>query len=162
MRRALGPIAAGAARVALGGFWLHEGLFKYHAGFGTADIRLVADSADQNPRAPGYFVWFADHVLRPAAGVFGVAMPLLETALGVALVLGIATLLAAAGSVLTLTSYWAADQLIGQYPAMLLLSLVPLLWPAAAARYSATVLLPRRLRPACPPARPGCRTSAVR
>ena len=35
------PALAGAARVALGGLWLHEGITKYRAHFGAPDILLL-------------------------------------------------------------------------------------------------------------------------
>jgi thiosulfate dehydrogenase [quinone] large subunit len=141
-----GPVILGSARVALGALWLHEGIFKYTAHFGRADILLVAQSADSNSRVPGFFVWFSDHTLHKAPGLFGIAMPLLETLLGLALVLGVLTRLVAFGSIFTLLTYWCADQLIDQYPVMALLSVLILLWPTAAARLSTTTVLLRALR----------------
>src|SRR5271155_4245452 len=85
-------IIFGAARVALGILWLHEGLFKYSAHFGRADILLVADSAKSNSRVPDYFAVFADSVLRGWPGLFGFVIPLLEAGLGIALILGVFSL----------------------------------------------------------------------
>ena len=68
--------------------WLHEGIFKYSAHFGRADILLVADGAKTNSRVPGFFAGSAEQVLGSWRGLFGFVIPLLETALGVALVLG--------------------------------------------------------------------------
>jgi thiosulfate dehydrogenase [quinone] large subunit len=125
----------------LGALWLHEGLFKYRAGFGRADILLVVDSVSSNRRVPGFFVAFSDFALKGAPGVFGVAMPLVETLLGVALILGVATLPAAIASILTLLTYWSADQLVNQYPVMAALSILIIIWPVAAARISTTTLI---------------------
>ncbi|WP_051681873.1 DoxX family membrane protein [Cellulomonas sp. HZM] len=143
-------------RVALGALWLHEGVVKVRAGFGAADIGFVADNARTDGRVPGYFSAFADHVLGPAAGLFGVLMPALEIGLGLALVAGVLTLTAAVGSVVTLMSYWSADQLIDQYPVMVLLAIPLLLWPAAAARLSVTAAVLRR------PGRAGTRIDGTR
>ena len=139
------PALVGAARVALGVLWLLEGILKYRAGFGAADIGFVIDGAATNSRVPGYFAVFADTVMRPAPALFGVAMPLLETALGVALILGVLTRAAALMSVLTLLLYWSADQLIGQYPVMLALSVVVVAWPTAARALSVSALVERRV-----------------
>lgn len=140
-------VAAVAARAALGLLWLNEGVTKYRAGFGGADILLVVQSADGNSRVPAFFTVFADSVLAHLSGVFGVVMPLLETGLGVLLVLGMLTAPAALVSALTLSLYWSADQLIAQYPVMAALSAVVVAWPAAAARFSVTALAARRMRP---------------
>ncbi|MFJ3406009.1 hypothetical protein [Promicromonospora sp. NPDC090134] len=138
-----------AARVALGVLWLNEGLIKYRAGFGAADIRLVVDGAAANSRVPGYFQVFAEHVLGAAPGLFGVLMPLLETGLGVALIAGVLTLPVAFASVGTLLSYWSADQLTESYPVMVALAVVLVAWPLLASRVSATALVRRvRLSPA--------------
>lgn len=136
-----------AARVALGVLWINEGLIKYRAGFGAADIQLVADGAAASSRVPGYFQVFAEHVLGPASGLFGVLMPLLEVGLGVALVAGVLTLPVALASVGTLLSYWSADQLTDSYPVMIALAVVLVAWPALASRVSVSALV-RRLSPA--------------
>jgi len=134
--------------VALGALWLHEGILKYRAGFGAADIGFVVDGAASNPRVPGFFQAFAEAGLGAAPGLFGVLVPLLETVLGAALVLGVLTRPAAAVSVVVLASYWLADLLVWQYPVMVLLSAVVLMFPAAAAAWSLpslrTVLASRR------------------
>jgi len=134
-------IVFGAARVTLGILWLHEGIFKYTAHFGRADILLVADSAKSNSRVPEYFGAFAGHILGSWPGLFGFVIPLLETALGVALIIGALSLLAALASLLTLMTYWSSDQLIAQYPIMGILSAVVIAWSAWAARLSATSLV---------------------
>jgi thiosulfate dehydrogenase [quinone] large subunit len=131
----------GAARVALGILWLHEGFVKYHAGFGKADILLVADGAGSNTRIPGFFTFFADHLLRPFAELAGFVVPLVEVGLGVALILGIFTLPVALGSLFNLMTYWCSDQLVGQYPIMGALSGVLIAWPALASRLSLTELV---------------------
>jgi len=140
------PALAGAARVALGLLWLHEGFVKYRAGFGAADIGFVVDGAASNPRVPGFFQAFTDLVLGAAPGLFGVVMPLLETLLGVALVVGVLTVPAAWASVGALTTYWLADLLVWQYPVMVLLSAVVLAAPAAASAWSLGGLLASRRR----------------
>lgn len=133
-------VAVGAARVGLGILWLHEGLFKYSAHFGRADILLVADSARSNSRVPEYFTAVADFALCGWPGLFGFLIPLLETCLGLLLTLGILTLPAAMVSLLTLMTYWSSDQLIAQYPIMGALSVVVIAWPLLAGRFSATSL----------------------
>jgi len=150
--RAVAVVVAVAARVALGVLWLREGLVKYHAGFGAADIRLVVDSTASNPRVPSLYQAFTEHVLANVSTLFGVAVPLLETALGIALVLGLLTRAAVCVSIGTLMTYWLADQLVGQYPVMVSLSVVVLLAPVAATRWSVTRLLAHALRD-----RPRCR-----
>jgi len=134
--RSLAAPALSAARVALGVLWLHEGFVKYHAGFGKADILLVADGASSNTRIPGFFTFFADHLLRPFAELAGFVVPLVEVGLGVALILGIFTLPVALGSLVNLMTYWCSDQLVGQYPIMGALSGVLIAWPALASRLS--------------------------
>lgn len=131
----------GAARVGLGILWLREGLFKYGAHFGRADILLVADSAKSNGRVPDYFTVLAEPALRGWPGLFGFLVPLLETCLGVALIVGLLSLPAAIVSLLTLMTYWSSDQLIAQYPIMGVLSVVVIAWPLLAARLSATSLI---------------------
>lgn len=140
------PVLAGATRVALGVLWLNEGLLKVRAGFGGADILLVANSAESNSRVPEYFTAFARFALQGAPDLFGFVMPLLELGLGVALVLGILTLPAALMSVLTLTLYWSADQLIGEYPVMIVVSAVVIAVPLTASRFSLTTLVERLRR----------------
>lgn len=140
------PVLLGATRVALGLLWLNEGLIKYRSGFGAVDIRLVVDSAASNPRVPAFFQAFAETVLGSAPGLFGVLMPLLETSFGVILILGIFTLPVAYASIFTLMTYWLADQLVWQYPVMVLLSALVLLLPAAARRLSVGMFIERHLR----------------
>ena len=137
---ACASIIFGAARVALGILWPREGTFKYRAHFGRADILLVAHGSKSNSRVPGYFESFAGHILGSWPGLFGVVIPLLETALGVVLVFGVLTLPAALASLLTLMTYWSSDQLIAQYPVMGILSAVVITWSVRAARFSATSL----------------------
>lgn len=123
-------LLGGGARVAVGVLWLIEGILKYRAGFGAADIELVAQSTEGNPRVP----WFFEPLgafMGMAPGLFGVVMPALEIALGVLLVAGFLTRIAALLSIGTLMLYWSADQLIAQYPAMVVLSAVVLLVPAS-------------------------------
>lgn len=122
-RRALAVSAlAGIARVALGILWLKEGLLKYHAHFGAPDIGLVVSSAAGNSRVSPLFRWFTTHVLGSWPTLFGAIVPLAETALGVALILGVLPHLAALVSALQLCFYWSADQLVAQYPLMAALS----------------------------------------
>lgn len=142
----LAAVVMTAARVALGVLWLNEGLIKYRAGFGAADIQLVVDGAAANSRVPGYFQVFAEHVLGAAPGLFGVLMPLLETGLGVALIAGVLTLPAALAGVLTLMTYWSADQLTASYPVMVALGVLLIVWPLVATRFSATALVVRSAR----------------
>jgi thiosulfate dehydrogenase (quinone) large subunit len=140
------PVTVGAARVGLGILWLHEGLFKYSAHFGRADILLVADGARSNSRVPEYFTAVAEFALRGWPGLLAFLIPLLESCLGVALILGVLTLPAAMVSLLTLITYWSSDQLIAQYPIMAVLSVVVIAWPLLAARFSTTSLIVRNLQ----------------
>jgi DoxX. len=135
------PIGFGAARVAVGVLWLLEGTTKYRAHFGAADILLVAGNAASDSRVPDYFSWFAATLLTPLAGLVGTVVPLLEVGLGVALILGVLTLPAAVVSALNLGLYWSADQLIDQYPVMLLATIAIIGWPRAARRFSVSDLL---------------------
>lgn len=137
-------LAATVARVVLGVFWLHEGIVKYHAGFGRADILLVVSSAAQNPRVPGFYRVFTNDVLGHVPTLFGVVVPLVETSLGLALIVGLLTLPAALMSVVQLCSYWLADQLIAQYPVMIALSALVILGGLSSSRYSLTTVLLRR------------------
>jgi thiosulfate dehydrogenase [quinone] large subunit len=139
----IAAVLAGAIRVTLGVLWLHEGTLKYRAHFGAADILLVANSAKSNSRVPGYFKSFADFALAGWPHFFGFAMPLLETALGVALVMGVFSLPASFMSAFTLLTYWSADQLITEYPIMVALSTVVIAWPLLASHFSVTTLAER-------------------
>jgi thiosulfate dehydrogenase (quinone) large subunit len=76
----------------------------------------------------------------------GFVIPLLETGMGIALILGVLTLPAAMVSLLTLMTYWSSDQLIAQYPIMGMLSAVVIAWPVLAAHLSATSLIVPALR----------------
>ena len=119
------------ARVAAGALWLAEGTLKYRAGFGSADILLVAGGASGNSRVPFFFRPLGA-VMQAVPVLFGVAIPALEIVLGVVLVLGLGralTTIAALGSVATLMLYWSSDQLIAQYPVMTLLSAIVLAVP---------------------------------
>lgn len=133
-------IIFGVARVALGALWLHEGIFKYTAHFGGADIQLVVDGAKSNSRVPEYFGVLAERILGSWPGLFGFVIPLLETALGIALVIGVLSLPAALASLLMLMTYWSSDQLIAQYPIMGCLSALVIAWPTWSTRLSATTL----------------------
>ncbi|VXB54266.1 Thiosulfate dehydrogenase (quinone) large subunit [Microbacterium sp. 8M] len=124
-------VVGALARVAAGVLWLGEGTLKYRAGFGAADILLVAQGASGNSRVPFYFRPLGA-LMQAAPGLFGVAIPALEVAIGVLLVLGlgrVATTVVALGSVATLMLYWSSDQLIAQYPVMVLLSAIVLALP---------------------------------
>ena len=144
----MNALPANLCRVGLGAFWIHEGVFKYNAGFGKADILLVTGSVAQNSRVPGFYKLFGEHVLAQAPSLFGFLVPLLEVGLGVALVLGVFTLPIALASVFQLCNYWLADQLITQYPIMMAMSAVVAAFAPAARRYSLTTLaLHRAARP---------------
>ncbi|AZG47552.1 DoxX family membrane protein [Gordonia insulae] len=138
------PVLMGAARIALGILWLNEGILKYRAHFGSADIQLVVDGAMSNSRVPGYFTEFATLVMDPLTELFGVAIPAMETGLGIVLVIGVLVRPAAALSAVMLMTYWMADQLIGQYPIMVLLSVAVVAFPHAASGWSLPTLLVSR------------------
>lgn len=125
-------------RLALGVFWLREAIIKWHAGFGAADINLVVESTRTNDRVPGFYQYFTTHVLAAAPGLLGVVVPVLEATLGVLLFVGVTSRWVALISVGELASYWLADQLIWEYPIMLLLSAAVIAWPTS--RQSRVVL----------------------
>lgn len=127
------PLLGGAARVAAGALWLAEGVLKYRAGFGAADIDLVAHSTADNSRTPWWFEPLGSF-MGTAPGLFGVAIPALEVLLGVLLIAGLLTRLTALASIGTLMLYWGSDQLIAQYPVMVMLSAV-VLWVSASGRF---------------------------
>jgi thiosulfate dehydrogenase [quinone] large subunit len=135
-----GGLVAGVARVALGVLWLHEGWFKYKAHFGRADILLVVGSVDGNSRVDPHFRAFVDFALHSWPGLFGFIVPLLEFALGVALILGILTLPAAIVSLFNLMNYWSADQLTPQYPIIGVLSVAVVAFAGYATLFSTTSL----------------------
>lgn len=123
-------LLGGGARVATGVLWLLEGVLKYRAGFGAADIELVAQSTKGNSRVP----WFFEPLGSSMAGapqLFGLVIPGLEVVLGGLLIAGALTRLAAFLSIGTLMLYWSADQLTEAYPAMVMLSAVVLLIPTS-------------------------------
>ncbi|QNA93796.1 MULTISPECIES: DoxX family membrane protein [unclassified Microbacterium] len=140
----IGSVLGGGARVAVGVLWLNEGFVKYRAGFGAADIALVTGSTEENPRVPWFFAPVGSF-MQTAPGLFGVVMPALEVALGLLLVAGLLTRIAAFVSIGTLMLYWSADQLIAAYPAMVVLCAVVLLLPAAG-RFGVDGWLRRRRR----------------
>jgi thiosulfate dehydrogenase (quinone) large subunit len=142
-RQRVAVIVATLARVTLGALWINEGLLKYHAGFGRADILLVVHSTAQNPRVPEFYEFFTANALGKAPDLFGFGVPLLETGLGIALVLGIFTFPTALVSVAELCNYWLADQLITQYPIMMGLSAAVAAFAPSASRYSLTTVILR-------------------
>jgi thiosulfate dehydrogenase [quinone] large subunit len=142
-RQRVATIVATLARVTLGALWINEGLLKYHAGFGRADILLVVHSTAQNPRVPDFYKFFTANALGKVPDLFGFGVPLLETCLGIALVLGIFTLPAALVSVAELCNYWLADQLITQYPIMMALSAAVATFAPSASHYSLTTVILR-------------------
>lgn len=125
-----------ATRIGLGALWIHEGYVKFHAHFGSADILLVVAGAGPNSRVPGYFQAIADNLLRPAAGLAGVLTPLTEVGLGVALIVGLFSVPVAIGSAILLATYWSSDQLIAQYPIMIVLSVAVVAGHAYVDRWS--------------------------
>lgn len=144
----IGPALGGAVRVVLGVLWIREGMTKYRAHFGRADILLVVDSAKQNPCVPGVFSDLLSQSLGRAPTLFGALVPAWETLLGVALVAGLLSRLLAGAAVGTLMTYWLSDQLIGQYPVMVLLASAVLVFPAAASALTVASLVRTRLTPA--------------
>lgn len=119
-----------AARVTVGVLWLIEGIVKYRAGFGAADILLVADGSASNSRIP---TWFAPlgSFMSTAPDLFGYVIPALEVALGVLLIAGLFVPFAAFASIGTLMLYWGSDQLSTQYPMMVVLSALAIALPLA-------------------------------
>jgi len=132
-----------AARIAFGVLWLHEGYVKYHAGFGRSDILLVVQSASSNSRVPGAFGWFADEVMGRFATPFGIAIPLVEVVVGAAALAGVLPRATALAAIALLCSYWAADQLVVQYPVMVVLGAIVLAGGALAQAWSVPTALDR-------------------
>lgn len=123
-------VIAVVARVAVGLLWAAEAFVKYKSGFGAADVLLVSNGAAMNSRTP---FWFdpLGAVMGAIPAAMGVVVPLTEAALAVLLTLGVATRWVAFVSIGLLMTYWGADQLIAQYPAMVVLSALVLLIPAS-------------------------------
>lgn len=137
--RAAAVVIAGV----LAALWTIEGVVKVRAGFGASDILLVADGAERNTRVPEWFTPIGA-LMRGIPAVFGIGIPMLELLLGAAFAMlavggllgllrvrGVAprssrrvTAVAAVVSGGTLALYWTSDQLIAQYPAMLVLPLL--------------------------------------
>lgn len=84
------PLLGGAVRVAVGVLWVLEGVEKYRAGFGAADILLVADGTASNPRTPWWFTPVRA-TMQTLPDAFGLAIPALEVLLGLALIAGVLT-----------------------------------------------------------------------
>ena len=135
------PLLGGAVRVAVGVLWVLEGVEKYRAGFGAADILLVADGTASNPRTPWWFTPVRA-TMQTLPDAFGLAIPALEVLLGLALIAGVLTRLVALGSIAALALYWGSDQLIAQYPVMMLLSAAVLAVPDSG-RYGAAWIIAR-------------------
>lgn len=134
-----------ALRIFTGLVWLSNGLAKltdkgtYDWGFisfnlitrGTA--RSIADGAAAKTNIP-LLGDFYQHVVLPHWGIFGAFLTVAELAIGVGLVLGIATRLAAVGGLLLIGPIWLmllhANLYLWEYPAedlfpLLLLAIVP-------------------------------------
>ncbi|MGJ6980694.1 hypothetical protein ACSDQ9_09230 [Aestuariimicrobium soli] len=137
-------VAAVAARLTLGVLWVLEGITKYRAHFGAADIGFLVSGSETNERIPGYFEWLAHAVMSPLRVPLGFAMPAVEVALGLALILGVLPLAAALASIALLATYWSGDLLIAQYPVMLLLSAGMVMAPKVSGRWGITSLWRRR------------------
>ena len=151
--RAIVRALAAACAVGAASLWLWEGSVKVRAGFGAADILLVADGAGSNSRIPDWFAPLGS-AMRAFPTVFGVGIPALELLLGAAFLLvawfAVAAIRRPAGhrigtgvrftaatalaSVGTLGLYWTTDQLTGQYPVLLVLSVAALALIAFPAR----------------------------
>lgn len=145
MTRRARAAAASLPRLLLGVLWLSEGVFKVRAGFSRADIGLVVDGATSNPRVPAAFAWFAQTVMRPSAALLGHGIPLVEIALGLLLVLGVGTTWVVIVSTATLALYWSSDQLVGQYPVMMVLGVAAIV-AAGPARHATVPALWARTR----------------
>ncbi|MFI2489281.1 hypothetical protein ACH47X_20390 [Promicromonospora kroppenstedtii] len=70
------------------------------------------------------------------------------------------TLPAALAGVLTLMTYWSADQLTASYPVMVALGVLLIVWPVVATRFSVTALVVRSARSRNP--RPAWADGALR
>jgi thiosulfate dehydrogenase [quinone] large subunit len=91
-------------------------------------IQGLVGSASQSPDTPGWYSWFLQHVVIPNAGLFATLVSLGETAVGLGLLVGLLTGIAAFGGVFLNANFVLAGAL-GQNPALIVLgTLLALAW----------------------------------
>ncbi len=88
-------------RVFLGYQWLASGIGKIREGFLISGDKLVSGSSlmPMGPGTPGWYRWIMDTFVFPRALLFQWVVTLTEIALGLALIFGLFTTLAALGSI---------------------------------------------------------------
>jgi len=91
-------------------------------------IQGLVGSASQSPDTPGWYGWFLQNVVIPNASLFATLVALGETAVGLGLLVGLLTGIAAFGGVFLNANFVLAGAL-GQNPALIILgTLLALAW----------------------------------
>src|SRR6476646_31379 len=91
-------------------------------------IQGLVGSASQSPDTPGWYGWFLQNVVIPNASVFATLVALGETAVGLGLLVGLLTGIAAFGGVFLNANFVLAGAL-GPNPALIVLgTLLALAW----------------------------------
>ncbi len=114
-------------RLYVASVFLPAGLAKITSGtwlFGTgAQIDGVISGAIESPDTPGWYVWFLQNVVKASEGVFATLVALGETAVGLGLLVGLLTGIAAFGGVFLNANFVLAGSL-GPNPALIVLGLL--------------------------------------
>jgi thiosulfate dehydrogenase (quinone) large subunit len=93
-----------------------------------APIQGLVSSAATADGTPGWYVWFLQNVVQPNASLFATLVALGETAVGLGLLVGLLTGIAAFGGVF-LNSNFVLAGVLGQNPALIVLgTLLALAW----------------------------------
>lgn len=100
-------------RMYVGSEWLLAGLAKVEEGFGGAAIKGFAlgalkKTAGPNPSVQGWYAWFLQHMVIPNAGVWAFAITWGEVAVGLGLLVGALTGIAAGFGLLMNLNYLLA------------------------------------------------------
>jgi len=119
-------------RVYVASVFLPAGWAKITSGkwlFGDGSpIQGLVNGATQSTDTPGWYVWFLQNVVQPNAGLFATLVALGETAVGLALLVGLLTGIAAFGGVFLNSNFILAGAL-GSNPALVILgTLLALAW----------------------------------
>lgn len=97
-------------RMYVGSEWLLAGLAKVQEGFGGAAIKgfalgALGKTGGPNPSVQGWYAWFLQHIVIPNAGVWAFAITWGEVAVGLGLLVGALTGIAAGFGVLMNLNY---------------------------------------------------------
>jgi thiosulfate dehydrogenase [quinone] large subunit len=87
-----------------------------------APIQGLVNGAISNTDTPGWYVWFLQNVVQPNASLFATLVALGETAVGLGLLVGLLTGIAAFGGVFLNSNFVLAGAL-GQNPALIVLGM---------------------------------------